>query len=229
MLVAVVTTAISLVLGTMMAYPLARMRFPGAGGGGHRGGRHLPRAATTALHPHGRHHQQAGAGQHADRGHAHVPHAVDPVLRVAAHGLLQERAAGAGGGGADRRGEPVSGHDPRGAAPLHARAPVRGDLRLHAGAERVPLRFDLPGQERGADGAGGRHHRADPRRRVLLGPAHGRRAPRLGALWPSSTRSSWTTTWPASPRARSRAEQRRPPPSRGLRRPAARRRSRPAR
>ena len=29
MLVAVVTTAISLVLGTMMAYPLARMRFPG--------------------------------------------------------------------------------------------------------------------------------------------------------------------------------------------------------
>ncbi len=30
MLVAVVTTAISLLLGTMMAYPLARMRFPGA-------------------------------------------------------------------------------------------------------------------------------------------------------------------------------------------------------
>ena len=30
MLVAVVTTVISLVLGTMMAYPLARMRFPGA-------------------------------------------------------------------------------------------------------------------------------------------------------------------------------------------------------
>src|SRR6059036_2022237 len=29
MLVAVVTTVISLVLGTMMAYPLARMRFPG--------------------------------------------------------------------------------------------------------------------------------------------------------------------------------------------------------
>jgi multiple sugar transport system permease protein len=30
MLVAVVTTVVSLVLGTMMAYPLARMRFPGA-------------------------------------------------------------------------------------------------------------------------------------------------------------------------------------------------------
>ena len=29
MLVAVVTTLISLVIGTMMAYPLARMRFPG--------------------------------------------------------------------------------------------------------------------------------------------------------------------------------------------------------
>jgi len=30
MLVAVVTTVVSVVLGTMMAYPLARMRFPGA-------------------------------------------------------------------------------------------------------------------------------------------------------------------------------------------------------
>jgi multiple sugar transport system permease protein len=30
MLVAVVTTAVSLILGTMMAYPLARMKFPGA-------------------------------------------------------------------------------------------------------------------------------------------------------------------------------------------------------
>ena len=30
MLVAVITTAVSLLLGTMMAYPLARMRFPGA-------------------------------------------------------------------------------------------------------------------------------------------------------------------------------------------------------
>lgn len=30
MLVAIVTTAVSLVLGTMMAYPLARLRFPGA-------------------------------------------------------------------------------------------------------------------------------------------------------------------------------------------------------
>jgi multiple sugar transport system permease protein len=30
MLVAVITTAVSLVLGTMMAYPLARMKFPGA-------------------------------------------------------------------------------------------------------------------------------------------------------------------------------------------------------
>ena len=30
MLVAIVTTAVSLVLGTMMAYPLARMKFPGA-------------------------------------------------------------------------------------------------------------------------------------------------------------------------------------------------------
>src|SRR5262249_46992548 len=32
---------------------------------------------------------------------------------------------------------------------------------------------------RGAHGAGRRHHRADPRRRLLLGPAHGRRAARV--------------------------------------------------
>src|SRR5260370_337598 len=89
MLVAVVTTVISLVLGVMMAYPLARMNFPGA-----------------AL---GRH------------------------------------------------------------------------LRVHARAERVPLRADLPDQERGTHGARRRHHRAHSRRRLLLGPAHGRRAARLGA------------------------------------------------
>src|SRR5262249_44445434 len=54
-------------------------------------------------------------------------------------------------------------------------------LLLHAGAERVSLCADLPRQERCADGAGRRDHRADPRRRLLLGPAHGRGAAGLGA------------------------------------------------
>src|SRR5207249_1487908 len=53
-------------------------------------------------------------------------------------------------------------------------------LRLHAGPERVPVRADLPGQERRAHGADRRDHRADPRRRLLLGPAHGGGAARLG-------------------------------------------------
>ena len=54
MLVAVVTTAVSLVLGTMIAYPLARMNFPGGRGGGDRGGRHVPGAPAAALHSDGR-------------------------------------------------------------------------------------------------------------------------------------------------------------------------------
>ena len=52
---------------------------------------------------------------------------------------------------------------------------LRRHLRLHAVAERVSLRADLSDQERGAHRAGRRHRRADPRRRVLLGPADGRR------------------------------------------------------
>jgi hypothetical protein len=39
----------------------------------------------------------------------------------------------------------------------------------------------LPHQERGPDGTGRRRRRADPGRRLLLGSAHGGRAPGLGA------------------------------------------------
>src|SRR5438034_784671 len=114
-LVAVVTTVVSLVLGAMIAYPLARLNFPGA--------------AVVAI-------------------------------GVAATYLVPQ---------------PLPGDAARGPAALHPGPALGGDLRLHAGAERVPVRADLPDQERRAHGAGGGDHGADPRRRLLLGPAHGRR------------------------------------------------------
>ena len=60
-----------------------------------------------------------------------------------------------------------------------ARHPVGRHLRLHAVVERVHLRPGLPVLARAEDRAGRRRLGADPRRRVLLGPADGRRAARL--------------------------------------------------
>src|SRR5260370_30004856 len=56
---------------------------------------------------------------------------------------------------------------------MHTRVHLRRDLRLHAVAERVSLRADIPDQEHGAHGAGRGHRRTHSRRRVLLGPANG--------------------------------------------------------
>ena len=54
MLVAVVATFISLLLGSMLAYPLARMRFRGAVTAGHCGGRDLPDSADAPVRADGR-------------------------------------------------------------------------------------------------------------------------------------------------------------------------------
>ena len=56
------------------------------------------------------------------------------------------------------------------------RHPVGRHLRLHAVVERVHLRAGVPVSPRAEDRAGGRDIGADPRRRILLGPADGRRA-----------------------------------------------------
>src|SRR5262249_22771817 len=52
-------------------------------------------------------------------------------------------------------------------------------LRLHLVAERISLRAYLSDQNHGAHRAGRRDLGTDPRRRVLLGPAHGRSPTRL--------------------------------------------------
>ena len=116
MLVAVVTTAISLVLGTMIAYPLARMNFPGAAVVA------IGVAATYLVPqpllfiPMADIINKLELGDTLQRGDAHLSHAPDPVLRVAPDGLLQERAPRAGGGRPHRRGQPLPGDVARGAA-----------------------------------------------------------------------------------------------------------------
>src|SRR5262249_33067768 len=71
------------------------------------------------------------------------------------------------------------GHGAHQFPPGRARHPLRRDLRLHAVVERVPVRTGVPVVTAAEDDPDRRLHRARPRRRLLLGPAHGRRAARL--------------------------------------------------
>jgi ABC-type spermidine/putrescine transport system permease subunit II len=64
-------------------------------------------------------------------------------------------------------------------AMLYIRHSVGRHLRLHPVVERVHLRAGVSVLAGAENGAGGRNLRAHPRRRVFLGLAHGRRAPRL--------------------------------------------------
>jgi ABC-type glycerol-3-phosphate transport system permease component len=172
MLVAVVTTVVSLVIGTMMAYPLARLRFPGAA-------LMAIGVAATYLVP-----QpllfipMADIINRLDLGNTlsavmlTYPTLLIPFCAWLLMGYFKsvprELEEAARIDGASRL-----------QAMLRVVLPLRRDLRLHAGAERVPLRADLPRQVGRAHGAGGRHHRVDSRRRLLLGAAHGGRAARL--------------------------------------------------
>ena len=116
LLVAVVSTAVSLVLGTMIAYPLARMNFPGAAVVA------IGVAATYLVPqpllfiPMADIINRLNLGNTLTAVMLTYPTLLIPFSRLAAHGLLQERAARAGGGGAHRRGQPVAGHDARRAA-----------------------------------------------------------------------------------------------------------------
>ena len=210
MLVAVVTTVVSVVLGTMIAYPLARMRFPGAAVVA------IGVAATYLVPqpllfiPMSDIINRLELGNTLTAVMLTYPTLLIPFSAWLLMGYFKsvprelEEAARIDGAS---RFQAMT----RIVLPLCTPGPALGrHLLLHPGPERVPLRADLPGQERGAHGAHRRRHRADPRRRLLLGPAHGRRAPGLGARWPSSTRSSSTTTSPGSRRAPSRPSRSRP-------------------
>ena len=183
-LVAIVSTAVSLVLGTMTAYPLARMNFPGAAVVA------IGVAATYLVPqpllfiPMSDIINKLGLGNTLQAVMLTYPTLLIPFCAWLLMGYFKsvprelEEAARIDGASRFQAMTRIV------LAAVHARPPVRGDLRLHAGPERVPLRAHLPHHERRADGAGGRDHRADPRRRVLLGPAHGGGACSAPSRWP---------------------------------------------
>ena len=179
MLVAVVATAISLVLGTMLAYPLARMRFAGAS---------LISMTIAAIYlvpqpllfiPLADVINRLNLGNTLTSVMLTYPDHAGAVLRLAAARLLQDRPEGARGGRPHRWRKPPADDVEDLPAAVHARLHLRGHLRLHAVPERVSVRVDLPDQELGAHRPGRRHRRADPRRRLLLGATDGGRPARL--------------------------------------------------
>src|SRR5256886_5459122 len=146
--------------------------------------RDLSGAADAAVRADGRSHRSAEAGQYAQRRDVDLSHAARALHRLAADGLLQDGAEGTGGAGADRRCRPLWRHDPGYSSPLHARLHFRRHLRLHAGAERVPLRAALSQPFERANRADRSRGRADPGGRLLLGPADGRGAAGLHSRRP---------------------------------------------
>ena len=159
--VAVASTAISLVLGIMLAYPLARMRFAGAG---------LIAATVAATYlvpqpflfiPLADIINGLGLSNTLTSLILTYPDDADPVLRLAVDRLFQDGAARTRGGREDRRREPVSDHD-AGRAALRSRLHLGWHLCLHPFAERISLRPDLSHQDRRAHGTGGGDRRADP-------------------------------------------------------------------
>ena len=179
MLVAVITTAISLVLGAMVAYPLARMNFPGAA---------IVAIGVAATYlvpqpllfiPMADIINKLELGNTLSAVMLTYPTLLIPFCAWLLMGYFKsvprelEEAARIDGASRFQAMWRV-------VLPLTTPGPaLRRYLRLHPGPERVPLRADLPGQERGADRAGGGDHRADPRGRLLLGAAHGGCASRL--------------------------------------------------
>src|SRR2546422_1621638 len=146
--------------------------------------RDLSGPADAAVRADGGSRRSAEAGQYAQRRDVDLSHAARALHRLAADGLLQDSAEGTGGAGADRRRRPLWRHDPGDSPPLHAGLHFRRHLCLHASAERVPLRAALSQPFERANRADRSRGRADPRGRLLLGPADGRGAAGLRSRRP---------------------------------------------
>ena len=178
MLIAIVSTIISLICGMFAGYALARLRFRGSVPR-HRDLHHLPGAADAALHPARGHHPRHAARQHALGADAHLPHDPDPFCTWLLMGYFKtipkELEECARIDGATRFG-----------AMVRIIFPVAIPGILSAGI----FAFTLSWNEfiyalvfmASADQKTVRWAwcRADPRR-FLLGPAHGGRAAGLGA------------------------------------------------
>ena len=169
MLISLAATAISLFCGLLAGYALSRLKFPFAGSIG-------TGIFITYLVPQTllfipladiiRNFKLGDSPWALDPDLSDLP---DPVLHLAADGLLQIDPEGAGGVRPHRRRAALEGdglHHLPGGDPGH---PVGRDLRLHAVVERVHLRARLPVLARAEDGAGRRHLGTGARRRVLSG------------------------------------------------------------
>ena len=198
---ALVVTAITTVIASLGGYAVARLRFPG---------RESVASLILILYlippallfiPLYRVLAELGATNHLVVALPVLPDLHGALLHLAPDRLLQGAARRAGGGGPDRRGRP--GHRVRARAAAAGRAGPRGlgHLRLHALLERVPLRAGLhPGRD-GHHGAGGPQP-AHLRRRLPLGPAHGRLRHHHRSRWSPSTCSSTAGWWRGWSRAR---------------------------
>ena len=192
MLVAVVTTAISLVLGAMLAYPLARMRFAGR-----RAGRHSRVAATYLVPQPLLFIPMADIINRLELGNTLTavmltyPTLLIPFCAWLLMGYFKTRAARAGGGRAHRRRQPLADHDARSCCRCARPGFISAGIFAFTLAQNeflYALIFLTKSEVRTVPV--GRHRRADPRRRLLLGPAHGRRRCSARSRSRSSTRSS---------------------------------------
>src|SRR2546426_12529487 len=107
------------------------------------------------------------------RSRRHVPDVSRPLLHLAPHGLFPHGAEGDRGVRHARRVQPVADDAEDPAPGGGSRGDLRGPVRLHAVVERVPVRTGLRLAGRAEDHDRRRLLRADPRRYLLLGWAHG--------------------------------------------------------
>jgi len=171
MLVAVVTTAVSLVLGAMIGYPWPACA-SGGGRGGHRRRGYLSRAAAAPVHSHGGYHQPSRARQHPHRRHAHVSDAPHPFCAWLLMGYFKsvprelEEAARIDGAS---RVQAMT----RVVLPLCTPGLLSAGIFAFTLAQNEFLYASSSWPRAMSAPCPWRHHRADPRRRLLLGPAHG--------------------------------------------------------
>ena len=144
MYVAVCATILSIIASVLAAYAIVRLRYRGAQWVG---GADLPVLSGAAVDPvHSARHRRVPVRpvRLADGADPDLSDHPDPVLDLAADGLLQDHPVRAGRMRADRRRQPLADPDQDRAAAGDPRPDLGVHLLLHAVLERVHLRADLP-------------------------------------------------------------------------------------
>ena len=144
MYVAIASTILSIIASVLAAYAIVRLRYRGAQWVG---GADLPVLSGAAVDPvHSARDRRVPvrAVRHPDRADPDLSDHPDPVLDLAADGLLQDHPVRAGRVRADRRRQPLADPDQDRAAAGDPGADLGVHLLLHAVLERVHLCADLP-------------------------------------------------------------------------------------